>query len=83
MRKSVYNLEDIKLKINSLQGKSVEFVINKGRNKYITLDAFIEKIYPSMFVIKPLGETRIDKTSFSYSDVLCGQISFNEKVINQ
>ena len=76
MRIGSVKLNEVKSIVRSLQGKSVEMVINRGRNKLITLNATIDKVYPSMFIIKPDGVTMLDRTSFSYSDILCGDIKF-------
>ena len=69
-------LNEVKSIVRSLQGKSTKMVINRGRNKLITLNATIDQVYPSMFIIKPDEVTVLDRTSFSYSDILCGDIKF-------
>ena len=69
-------LNEVKSIVKSLQGKTIEMVVNKGRNKLVTLNAKIDQVYPSMFVIKPDSKTSLDRTSFSYSDILCGDIKF-------
>jgi len=76
MRKGFSNMEEIKQKIYALQGKQVDLTINKGRNKIVELKAYIDKVYPSMFIIKPSEQVDLDRMSYSYSDVLCGDISF-------
>ena len=45
-------------------------------DKLSEYNAVIDQVYPSLFVIKPNLKTDIDRTSFSYSDVLCGDITF-------
>ena len=67
---------DIKNKVNSLQGQNITLKINKGRNKIVSLTAIIEKVYPSMFVISPTSKVDLDRKSYSYSDVLCGDVMF-------
>jgi len=76
MRVGGLGLNEIKKIVKSLQGKSVEMVVNKGRNKLVTVNATIDKVYPSMFIIKPEETAVLDRTSFSYSDILCGDIKF-------
>ena len=76
MRTSSIKLQEVKTIVKELQGKNIEMVINRGRNKLITLSATIDKVYPSMFIIKPEDNTELDRTSFSYSDILCGDIKF-------
>jgi len=66
----------VKEQVKSLYGQEVGCVINKGRNKLIKLNVIIEQVYPSMFVIKPLENINLDRRSFSYNDVMCGDIKF-------
>lgn len=74
--KSNLRIEDIKAHISSLQGQNIPLKINKGRNKIVSLTAIIDQVYPSMFVISPTSNVILDRKSFSYSDVLCGDIVF-------
>lgn len=69
-------LVDVKNMINSLQGQNLQLKVNKGRNKIVSFTATIDKVYPSMFVINPTSEVELDRKSFSYNDVLCGDIRF-------
>ena len=75
MRKIIYGLDEIKLKINALKGQNVEMRINRGRKKIESLKATIKDVYPSVFTIK----TSDDKLqTFSYFDVMCGNVIFND-----
>ena len=74
--KSTQTIIDVKNKVNSLQGQNIPLKINKGRNKIVSLTAIIEKVYPSMFVISPPSKVDLDRKSYSYSDVLCGDVMF-------
>lgn len=78
MKNTNLTLNDVKNKINSLQGQNIPLKINKGRNKIVSVTAIIDKVYPSMFVISPTTEVDLDRKSFSYNDVLCGDIKFVE-----
>ena len=78
MIKSTFNIQEIKDKVNQLQGKNISLKVNKGRNKIVSLTAIIDKVYPSMFVISPTCSVELDKNSYSYSDVLCGDVVFIE-----
>ena len=72
-------LTEVKDKISSLKGKNIHLKVNKGRNKIVTLTAIIDQVYPSMFVINPTSPVDLDRKSYSYNDVLCGDIKFIEK----
>jgi uncharacterized protein Veg len=75
MRKISLNLEEVKIKIQSLKGKEVEMNINRGRKKIDTISGVIQDIYPSVFTV--VVNEKIAKTqTFSYYDVLCGNVVF-------
>lgn len=67
---------DVKKTVESLYGKNVLCEINKGRNKIVRLSIKISQIYSSMFTIEPLESIELDRKSFSYGDVMCGDIKF-------
>lgn len=75
MRKNNVDMEEIKRKIALLKGKLIYLTINKGRNRIVKLNAYIDQVYPSMFIIKPNEKVDLDRMSYSYSDVLCGDIT--------
>ena len=78
--KNSLNLSQVKDKINSLKGQNIHLKVNKGRNKIVTLTAIIDQVYPSMFVIAPTCTVDLDRKSYSYNDVLCGDIKLIEEV---
>lgn len=73
MRKAGLNLEDVKSKILSLKGSEVAININRGRKKYDKLNGVIKDCYPSVFTVA-LTENQLQ--TFSYYDVLCGNVVF-------
>ena len=77
--KNQSQLTEVKDKISSLKGQNIHLKVNKGRNKIVTLTAIIDQVYPSMFVISPTSPVDLDRKSYSYNDVLCGDIKFIEK----
>ena len=77
--KNQSTLTEVKDKVSSLKGKNIHLKVNKGRNKIVTLTAIIDQVYPSMFVISPTSPVDLDRKSYSYNDVLCGDIKFIEK----
>ena len=70
------NLVQVKEKVNDLKGKDVNLAVNKGRNKIVKLRAVITEVYPSMFVISPVTKVDLDRKSYSYNDILCGDVRF-------
>ena len=73
------NINDIKEKVIALKGQNIALKINKGRNKIVSLTAIIDQVYPSMFVISPTSKVSLDRKSYSYNDVLCGDVRFVEE----
>lgn len=71
-------LSQVKEKISSLKGQNIHIKVNKGRNKIVSLTAIIDQVYPSMFIINPTSIVDLDRKSYSYNDVLCGDIKFIE-----
>ena len=67
-------IEEIKAKINALKGNSIQMAINRGRNKIERFEAIIESVYPSVFTVKVSAEKQLPSQTFSYFDVLCGDV---------
>lgn len=72
------SIMEVKQNLEGLVGKNVDLVVNKGRKKIIKFNAKILSVYPSMFVISPNENVDLDRTSYSFNDLLCGDI----KIIN-
>ncbi|MBO5928055.1 MAG: Veg family protein [Clostridia bacterium] len=79
MIKTVLNLQDVKDTILKLQPKNVEVTLNLGRNKVITFLAKISGVYPALFTVAPFDKEFKVKTSYSYSEYLCGRVKVKEK----
>lgn len=72
--KNTLSLNQVKDRINSLKGQNIHLKVNKGRNKIVSLTAIIDQVYPSMFVISPTCAVDLDRKSYSYNDILCGDV---------
>ena len=79
MRKATGTIEEARSSVLALMGKSVIVRHNKGRNKIVVYDGIVTEAYGGVFVVKTekLSPGRI---SFSYKDVLCGDIRLKETV---
>ena len=75
MRKTGLNIDEIKSKIIALKGREVEMNINRGRKKIETVSGVIQDIYPSVFTVALTAQKSALQT-FSYYDVLCGNVVF-------
>lgn len=70
-------LSEVKEKISALKGNSIMMRINRGRNKIERFEAIIESVYPSVFTVKVNAEKQLPSQTFSYFDVLCGDVVIN------
>ena len=82
MRKLYASLDEVKNSILNLKGKPVKMKINKGRKKIVEYVGTIENVYPSLFTVKFTkgDELNIEKNSFSYFDVMCGEIKIIDAI---
>lgn len=74
MRKVGQSLPEIIEKIKNMQGKNVNMEVNRGRKKIEKYVAVIEKVYPSVFMVSIKEPENRGNQSYSYSDVLCGDV---------
>ncbi len=74
MRKPFLDLQSVKEDILALKGKDVEMEVNKGRKKIVYYEGVIESTYNSVFVVRVKNDSNKDTMSFSFSDVLCGDV---------
>ena len=81
MKKNVFALKEIKSQIAALKGNTIELKINRGRKKYETFPCTIDNVYPSVFTVKVNHEKKQENQTFSYFDVLCGDVIILEKTI--
>ena len=74
MRKVELSIVDIINQIKSLKGESVEMEIQKGRSRIKKYTGIIESVYPSIFTVKQLNGGDDKPLSYSYTEVLCGDV---------
>ena len=67
----------VKSAIEKMLGASVSVSVNTGRNKVATYKGVVSACYPALFTVSPSTEFK-GKTSFSYSEVMCGQVSIEK-----
>ncbi|MBQ8761791.1 MAG: Veg family protein [Clostridia bacterium] len=79
MREQCMDLEIIKKQIMELKGRDIEMAVNHGRKKIAHYQGVIEDIYNSVFVVRLQNDTKTEKMSCSFSDVLCGDVKIATK----
>lgn len=76
MRPRAQSIDQVKQAIAELKGKSLSVAVNRGRKKIIRLSGEITDLFPGVFMFKAAAGEIV---SFSYSDVICGDIVIKEK----
>jgi len=74
MIKPTKNIKDVKQMVKDYSAQRVAVRVNLGRNKTLNYSGVLSEIYPALFKIQPDDADFLGKTSYSYSDVLCGNV---------
>lgn len=78
MIKSSVSLSEVKLAIKKMQSKPVSVTINMGRNKLVSFLGRVEGVYPALFTVSPIDKDFKGKTTYSYSEYMCGRVRLKE-----
>ena len=78
MIKRTATLLEVKQKIKSLKLKPVSVTINLGGNKLVKFTGTLVGVYPALFTVTPFDKTFKGKTSYSYSEYMCGRVRLAE-----
>ena len=78
MIKSSLTLSEVKSSIKNMQEKSVSVTINMGRNKLVSFIGKVQGVYPALFTVSPIDKSFRGKTSYSYSEYMCGRVRLSE-----
>ena len=74
MRQVKKSIDYIKRAVAQLKGKELSFVVNKGRNKFVTFNGKVVDAYDSIFTIVSTDNFGNELFTFSYNDVACKTI---------
>ena len=83
MIKCELTLSQAKETIKKMQEKQVDVTLNLGRNKYVSFKGVLSGVYPALFTVTPFDKTFKGKTTYSYSEYLCGKVKLNQTVLEQ
>ena len=78
MIKSMGNIVQVKERISNLKQKNVEVTLNLGRNKFVSFCGKLAGVYPALFTVMPFDKSFKGKTSYSYSEYMCGKVKLAE-----
>lgn len=72
---TVQTLDKIRLSLERHLGKKIILKANKGRKQVITRRGVLEKVYPSVFVVRlDDNQNGYSRVSYSYSDLLTSNV---------
>ena len=74
MIKSTVTLNEVKENIGKQKESPVEVTLNLGRNKFISFSGVLTGVYPALFTVTPKDKDFKGKTSYSYSEYMCGKV---------
>ena len=77
MRKAKYELSTVKERVAELKGHPVKMLVNRGRKRIARFTGVLENTYPSVFTVRIDNSKSVDLLSYSYSDVLCGDVKLS------
>lgn len=77
MRKAGVNLADIVEQIKQMRGENVKMQVNKGRRRIEKYVGVIESVYPSIFTVRLNNPLAQNFLTYSYSEVLCGDVKIS------
>lgn len=72
------NKEQVLSDIKGLYSKDVEVEFDEGRNKIVSFYGRLTGVYPALFTITPFDKTYKGKTSYSYSEYMCGRVKLKQ-----
>ena len=80
MRKTGLSIDTIREKINELVGKNIYMEVCRGRKQVKKYNGVVENTFPSVFVVRLTDSGQVvSSLSYSYSDVLCGEVIIQAK----
>ena len=74
MIKTETTLSQVKDAIKKMYLKYVEVEFRPGRNKTVKFYGKLNGVYPALFTVSPQDKEYKGKTSYSYSEYMCGKV---------
>lgn len=74
MIKKPKNIRLVKEEIADFYGKEVRVHVDMGRNRTADFTGRLTGLYPALFTVTPDDKNYRGKTSYSYSEILCGEV---------
>ena len=74
MIKTSTSIIQVKEEIQKLKDKAVSVTVNMGRNKLVSYCGTVSGVYPALFTVVPSDAQFRGKTTYSYSEYMCGRV---------
>lgn len=74
MKRTSLKIEDVKNQIDSIKGKEIKMLVNKGRKKMVRYEGTVVNVYPSLFTVEVLDDAISTIHTYSYAEILCGNV---------
>ena len=79
MREIIKHIDEVKRRVGLIVGQPLTFEVNKGRNKFVKFDGYIQDAYPAIFTVRCMIEGEEELLSYSYNDILTRNVWINKK----
>ncbi len=79
MREIILKIDEVKRRVGMIVGKPMTFEINRGRNKFVKFDGYVQDAYPAIFTVRCMVEGEDELQSYSYNDILTRNVRINKK----
>ena len=81
MREIILKIDEVKRRVGMIVGQPMTFEINRGRNKFVKFEGYVQDAYPAIFTVRCLMEGEDELQSYSYNDILTRNVKIKQKII--
>jgi uncharacterized protein Veg len=82
MIQSKSDIGTVKKTIQAYFQQQVDVTVELGRNKRLKYRGELSGVYPALFTVRPNDRNFLGKTSYSYAEVLCGNVRIRPATAN-
>ncbi|MDE5991162.1 MAG: Veg family protein [Clostridia bacterium] len=79
MREIILKIDEVKRRVGMIVGQPMTFEINRGRNKFVKFEGYVQDAYPAIFTVRCLVDGEEELQSYSYNDILTRNVKINKK----
>ncbi|MDE6188950.1 MAG: Veg family protein [Clostridia bacterium] len=79
MREIILKIDEVKRRVGMIVGQPMTFEINRGRNKFVKFEGYVQDAYPAIFTVRCLMDGEDELQSYSYNDILTRNVKINKK----